>query len=225
MAPADRVPGHRPRLAILLVNLLGDGLRDSFDRAPVAADMIRLAVVDLVIEFATAGGPVRALDGADLDVADGETLGIVGESGLGKSTLGQTIGRLLAAGAAVPGDVQLDGVSVFERSDAELVLRRTELAFVLQNPMSALDLDATHPSATGGRLDDDEHDRPAVEEQLRAPGWTTPGASSAPTRTCCPEDGSSAPPSPWRSHGAPASPSPMSRRRPSTRRSASGSSS
>lgn len=134
--------------------------------------MTRLDVVDLVIEFATAAGPVRALDGAQLDVADGETVGVVGESGSGKSTLGLTIGRLLPKSAQrCRGDVRLDGVSVFERDDADLrALRRGRLAFVFQNPMSALD-----PTRRIGRqledvFDDDGRDRPPIEEQLRRVG-------------------------------------------------------
>jgi oligopeptide/dipeptide ABC transporter ATP-binding protein len=134
--------------------------------------MTRLAVVDLVVEFATAAGPVRALDGADLDVTDGETLGIVGESGSGKSTLGLTIGRLLPRSAQrCRGEVQLDGVSVFARSDAELrALRRTELAFVFQNPMSALDPTRRIRRQLEDVFDGDDDDRPAVEEQLRRVG-------------------------------------------------------
>jgi oligopeptide/dipeptide ABC transporter ATP-binding protein len=135
--------------------------------------MTGLDVVDLVIEFATASGPVRALDGAQLAVADGETVGIVGESGSGKSTLGLTVGRLLPRSATrCHGDVRLDGVSVFERDDADLrALRRRRLAFVFQNPMSALD-----PTRRIGRLLEDVRDegagepRPDVEEELRRVG-------------------------------------------------------
>jgi oligopeptide/dipeptide ABC transporter ATP-binding protein len=136
--------------------------------------MTRLDVVDLAIDFATGAGPVRALDGAHLAVDDGETVGIVGESGSGKSTLGLTIGRLLPRSARRPrGDVRLDEVSVFERSDAELrELRRRRLAFVLQNPMSALD-----PTRRIGRqledaFDGGTGDRPAIEEQLTRVGLT-----------------------------------------------------
>src|SRR5439155_13704783 len=56
---------------------------------------------DLVIEYATDRGPIRALDGADLAVEAGESVGIVGESGSGKTTLGLAIGRLLAPNARV----------------------------------------------------------------------------------------------------------------------------
>jgi oligopeptide/dipeptide ABC transporter ATP-binding protein len=134
--------------------------------------MTRLDVADLVIEFATASGTVRALDGAQLEVADGESVGIVGESGSGKSTIGLTIGRLLPRSARrCRGDVRLDGDSVFERSDAELrALRRGRLAFVFQNPMSALD-----PTRRIGRQLEDAFDggeghRPVIEEQLRRVG-------------------------------------------------------
>ena len=132
--------------------------------------MTRLDVNDLVIEFATASGPVRALDGVQLNIADGEAVGIVGESGSGKSTLGLAVGRLLSRSARRRrGDVQIDGVSVFELGDDDLrSLRQRRLAFVFQNPMSTLD-----PTRRVGRqlLDvfgaDDDAARPRVEAQLR----------------------------------------------------------
>jgi oligopeptide/dipeptide ABC transporter ATP-binding protein len=134
----------------------------------------RLDVANLVVEFATASGPVRALDGAQLNVADGEAVGIVGESGSGKSTLGLTIGRLLPRSAQrARGDVLLDGTSVFELDDTALrALRRTRLAFVFQNPMSALDptrrigRQLTDVFASGGNGDE----RARVRAQLQRVG-------------------------------------------------------
>ena len=102
---------------------------------------VLLSIKDLVIEYATQDGKVRALDGADLELLAGETLGIVGESGSGKSTLGAAIGRVLPEGAMRRvGDILLAGASVFGASDmAVREMRRRDLGFIFQNPMTSLD--------------------------------------------------------------------------------------
>lgn len=100
-----------------------------------------LSVRDLRLEYATRGGPIRALDGVDLDVAQGETVGVVGESGSGKSTLGLAVGRLLPGNLGwVGGDLLVRGRSVFACDDGAMRrLRRDLMGFVFQNPMQALD--------------------------------------------------------------------------------------
>ena len=102
---------------------------------------VLLSVRNLVVEYATRGGNVRALDGTDLELMAGETLGVVGESGSGKSTLGAAIGRILPEGARrESGDILLCDVSVFDGSDSRIrEMRRNDLGFVFQNPMSSLD--------------------------------------------------------------------------------------
>ena len=57
-------------------------------------DDVLLRIEDLVVEFKTAGGIVHAVSGISLDVREGETLGLVGESGCGKSTTGRAIMQL-----------------------------------------------------------------------------------------------------------------------------------
>lgn len=103
---------------------------------------------DLVVEYATRRGAVRALDEATLTVDAGEVVGVVGESGSGKSTIGTALARLLPGNARIAGgDVRVDGVSLLGMGDDELrALRRDRLGFVFQDPIGTLD-----PTARIGR--------------------------------------------------------------------------
>ena len=96
---------------------------------------------DLVIDYETPHGVVRALDGASFSLPAGRSLGLVGESGSGKSTLGMAIGCLLPRNAhRVAGDLQVFKSSVFALdADGIRDLRREHLGFVFQSPMAALD--------------------------------------------------------------------------------------
>jgi len=80
--------------------------------------------------FETVGGKVEALRGIDLDIADKETLAVVGVSGSGKSTLLHLLGTLERP---TEGEVFFAEENVFEKSDGELsVFRNTEIGFVFQ---------------------------------------------------------------------------------------------
>lgn len=96
---------------------------------------------NLIVEFRTRSGRVRALDGADLSIADGQCIGLVGESGSGKSTLALALGRLLPPNAEhLDGALRVNGKSVFELDEAALrALRRRDLGYVFQDPIGTLD--------------------------------------------------------------------------------------
>ncbi|RBM22188.1 ABC transporter ATP-binding protein [Prauserella sp. PE36] len=100
-----------------------------------------LQIDDLVVDYASGGRTVRALDGAALTVEAGETVGIVGESGSGKSTLGSAIGGLLPGAAkVVNGAVRVDGDDVNALGPKRLrALRRERLGYVFQEPIGSLD--------------------------------------------------------------------------------------
>ncbi len=86
--------------------------------------------------FSKTVGAVRALDGVNLQIIEGETLGLVGESGCGKSTLGRIILRLLPA---TEGKVEIDGKDVLTCNSAELKELRQKMQIVFQNPYASLD--------------------------------------------------------------------------------------
>ena len=100
-----------------------------------------LTIENLAIEFDTESGPVRAVDGVSLAVRRGETLGVVGESGCGKSVTALSAMRLLPSPPArlVGGNIRLDGRDLLRLPIAEMrALRGREISMVFQDPMSAL---------------------------------------------------------------------------------------
>ncbi|MFI9741177.1 ABC transporter ATP-binding protein [Streptomyces sp. NPDC052494] len=97
-----------------------------------------LSVRDLTMTFPgrrARSAPVRAVDGIGFDIAAGETLGLVGESGCGKSTTGRMIVRLLEPTA---GSVSFDGSDISHLSQRELKPLRRDLQMVFQDPHSSL---------------------------------------------------------------------------------------
>jgi peptide/nickel transport system ATP-binding protein len=99
-----------------------------------------LSVRNLTVEFTTRHGPVQAVSSVDLDVSNGETLGIVGESGSGKSVTSYAVMRILdAAGRIAGGSVIFSGIAIEAQSESAMRdLRGREISMIFQNPRAAL---------------------------------------------------------------------------------------
>ena len=100
-----------------------------------------LEVEDLRTHFQTRWGTVKAVDGVSFSVRRGETLGIVGESGCGKSVTVLSLMRLIPSppGRIVGGKVVLDGQDILQLSEREMgKVRGGEIGIILQDPMTSL---------------------------------------------------------------------------------------
>ncbi len=94
---------------------------------------------DLRVTLATARGPADALRGVSFELARGATLGLIGESGCGKSMTALALMGLLPGGAQVGGSIRLNGTELVGLDDAAMCkLRGNRIAMVFQEPMTAL---------------------------------------------------------------------------------------
>jgi oligopeptide/dipeptide ABC transporter ATP-binding protein len=107
-----------------------------------------LAVDDLRVEFWTSRGTVYAVNGISFDIAPGDTLAIVGESGCGKSVTALAILGLLSRAGRIPsGTAQFGGRDLLRLSDRAMrSIRGKEIAIIFQDPMTSL-----NPVLTVGR--------------------------------------------------------------------------
>jgi oligopeptide/dipeptide ABC transporter ATP-binding protein len=103
--------------------------------------MTLLSVRDLATYYLSGDAPVRAVDGVSFELAPGEILGLVGESGCGKTTVGfSLLGLLPAAARIVRGEVVFEGENLLKKSREEMrQLRGNRIAMVFQDPMTSLD--------------------------------------------------------------------------------------
>jgi len=130
--------------------LAGGGVAPVFDAAPLPGPL--LEVKDLRKFYGVGRGlwprraaaTVRAVDGVSFTLCRGETLGLVGESGCGKSTAGKALMRLIEP---TSGSVRLDGVEVTTLGSAALHVARRTMQAVFQDPYSSL-----NPKMTAGTL-------------------------------------------------------------------------
>jgi len=153
-----------PAATILLVvlgfNLLGDGLRDAYDpklrqlylakkeveevtqKIPVKEVKGKvLTITGLRLIFKTPGGIIKALDGVNLWLNKNEVLGIVGESGAGKSVLGLSVLGLVPRppGKYVGGSIKFQDKEILSLTEKELTnIRGTKVSIIFQDPSTAL---------------------------------------------------------------------------------------
>ncbi|SEC43628.1 peptide/nickel transport system ATP-binding protein [Rhizobiales bacterium GAS191] len=100
-----------------------------------------LSVRDLKTHFFNADGVTRAVDGVSFEIAAGETLGIVGESGCGKSVTALSVMRLLPPRVAriVGGEISFEGQDLLSFDEAEMrAIRGNRIAMIFQEPMTSL---------------------------------------------------------------------------------------
>src|SRR6266852_6464155 len=111
-------------------------------QTPATTNTMLVEVKGLKVHFPTKRGllnqtieKVKAVDGVDLSIRRGETLGLVGESGCGKSTTGRAILQLIKPTA---GSVKLDGVELTTLDANQIRLKRAEMQMVFQDPFGSL---------------------------------------------------------------------------------------
>jgi len=101
--------------------------------------MAMLEIIDLRSHFPSPDGPVRAVNAVDLKIGENERLGLIGETGCGKTVLGMSIIRLLPPSARVEGRMIYKGQDLLDLTDEEMRrLRGKEIAMILQNPTTSL---------------------------------------------------------------------------------------
>ena len=140
-------------------------------RSPATGEPL-LSVRDLRVTFKRQGEePFRAVDGVSFDVRPGQTVGLVGESGCGKSVTSLAVmGLLPKRGVQVGGSVRLDGQELLGAGDRTLrKLRGADMAMVFQDPLSSLNPTVTigtqvtevlkqHRQLTGDKATDEAAD-------------------------------------------------------------------
>ena len=100
-----------------------------------------LNIKNLVVEYRTDGGVIHAVNGFDLSLKKGEALGLVGETGAGKTTVAKAILRILPAPPAkvCSGSIEFEGEDLLRLSEANMHrIRGNKISMIFQDPMTAL---------------------------------------------------------------------------------------
>ncbi|MCB2115894.1 MAG: ABC transporter ATP-binding protein [Rhodobacteraceae bacterium] len=136
------------------------------DGAPARARLVEVRGLKMYFPitagvFRTKVGDVKAVDNVSFDIYEGETLGLVGESGCGKSTCGRAILRLYDPTA---GSIKLEGREIAETSQSDLRRLRPQMQMVFQDPQASLNPRMTVAAIIGEPLD--EHTKLSKREKL-----------------------------------------------------------
>lgn len=100
-----------------------------------------LEIEDLVIHYNTEDGIAKAVNGINLILDKGKTIGLVGETGAGKTTIGLSILNLIPTpvGRIISGSIKIDGIEIFKKTERELEkIRGSIVSMIFQDPMTAL---------------------------------------------------------------------------------------
>ena len=107
----------------------------------MAEEKTVLDIRDLKTVFHTDQGDVRAVDGVSLTIPEGTTLGVVGESGCGKTVLALSVMRLIQIppGEIVSGEILLDGIDLLRLNRMDMQdVRGKKISMIFQEPMTSL---------------------------------------------------------------------------------------
>lgn len=119
---------------------MDEAAESDFDRRLNSKQPIHLSVKELKVVYHTNFGPFHAVAGISFDVRPGSVLGLVGESGCGKSTVIKALLRLLPESSRTEGRVLLDGIDVLGMDSRSLRhVRWNQIALITQGAMNALD--------------------------------------------------------------------------------------
>lgn len=154
------IPGVVIVVTALAFNLLGDGLRDAMDPKlkgyrrskgkevlpvlPISENISKdevLRISNLHVKYSTPDGDVMAVNDVSLSLNKSERLGIVGETGAGKTTLALSILRLLPKGVGIPykGDIYFKGESIHAMDAKNMrAIRGNRISMIFQDPMTSL---------------------------------------------------------------------------------------
>jgi oligopeptide/dipeptide ABC transporter ATP-binding protein len=131
-----------------------------------------LTIKDLVVEYTSEGEIIHAVNGVSLELHRGRTLGLVGETGAGKTTIAKSILRILPEFSAriVSGQIIIDGQNLFEISEEQMQkIRGNKVSMVFQDPMTALNpvLTIGKQIAEAIKLHDDINSKEANERAVK----------------------------------------------------------